>query len=67
MPSLHRVCLSAKHTNPAGQVTVQVLDPGTEYVPAGQEVQVEAPEAENVPAAQRSATPYAHLEPAGIE
>jgi hypothetical protein len=65
VPSLHGACVSAKHTNPAGQVTVQVLDPGTEYVPAGQAVQVVAPAAAKVPAAHMVATPYPHLEPGG--
>ncbi len=57
--------MSAKQENPAGQVTVQETDPGTEYDPAGQAVQVEAPAAANVPAAHTVATPYPHLEPSG--
>ncbi len=65
MPSLHGACVSAKHANPAGHVIVQELDPETEYVPAGQGVQVEAPAAAKVPASQRVTTPYPHLDPAG--
>ena len=45
VPSLHGACASAKHANPAGQVIVQELDPGTENVPGGQAVQAEAPAA----------------------
>ncbi len=66
-PSLHGACVSAKHANPAGHVIVQEVDPGTEYVPAEQAVQVEALAAAKVPAAHTVATPYPHLEPAGQE
>jgi hypothetical protein len=64
VPSLHGACVSAKHANPAGQVVVHEVDPETEYAPAWQAVQVEAPAAEKVPALHSVATPYPHLEPA---